>query len=415
MKANNYLVFREEPVGSAGIIHRQQHNERQAEVYGNANIDLSMTDSNIYFKKPINDYMKMLQDRIDSGELSTKGLQKEAALFSEIVVGVNTDFWCDKDEAYKREFFEAVYKWLVQKFGEENIISCVWHRDESFEGKVNEHLHCVAVPTVSKKRYYSKRSVQYQELLQQEGKIDPHDERLLKTEEIQISHSKFFESTKDEKHRIIYSYSVLQDELAAALQKEGFDIRRGITGQSGVKHLSPLQYKALMQRLELQAEVIAPELHPVNLDDETIAISSDEYDAVVALKEKASKQTAAYAEAVEVYVEEQKKLTEKKQEVYAVALQQSKDMFEEMQYEQLKEEANRLRAENEMLRKAIDFIKDKVQALVACFSKIAECWTHIRTEPQADLNSLMTSIDREVNTGISILNNEKTEYWKLER
>ena len=37
---NNYLVFREEPVSAAGILHRQQHNEREAEVYANANIDL---------------------------------------------------------------------------------------------------------------------------------------------------------------------------------------------------------------------------------------------------------------------------------------------------------------------------------------------------------------------------------------
>ena len=412
---NNYLVFREEPVASSGILHRQQHNERQAEVYANANIDLAMSDSNVHFKYPTDDYMKMLQDRIDSGEITTKGLKEDAALFSEIVVGVNTDFWLDKDEDYRREFFQAVYGWLVHKFGEENIISCVWHRDESFDGKVNEHLHCVAVPTVKNKRYYSKRSTQYQELLEQEGKVNPHDERLLKTEEIQISHSKFFASSKDEKHRIIYSYSILQDELTTVLQKEGFDIKRGITGQSGVKHLSPLQYKALMQRLELQADVIAPALHPVNLDEGTVALSSDEYDAVVALKEKASKQTAAYAEAVDVYVEEQKKLTEKKQEVYAVALKQSKDLFDEMQYEQLKEEAKRLRVENETLRKAIEFIKDKVQAIVSCFSKIAECWMHLRTEPQADLNCLMASIDKEINTGISILNNEKNEYWKLDR
>ena len=203
----NYLVFREEPVSAAGILHRQQHNEREAEVYANANIDLARKNENIYFKKPTGDYMEMVQERIDAGELSIKGLKADAGIFSEIVIGVNTDFWVNKDETYRREFFEAVYEWLKNKFGEENIISCVWHRDEIFEGKTNEHIHCVAVPTVRKKRYYSKRSVQYQELMEKEGKVNPHDERLLKNEEVQISHSKFFASSKDEKHRIIYSYT----------------------------------------------------------------------------------------------------------------------------------------------------------------------------------------------------------------
>ena len=96
--------------------------------------------------------MEMVQERIDAGELSIKGLKADAGIFSEIVIGVNTDFWVNKDETYRKKFFEAVYEWLKNKFGEENIISCVWHRDEIFEGKTNEHIHCVAVPTVRKKR-----------------------------------------------------------------------------------------------------------------------------------------------------------------------------------------------------------------------------------------------------------------------
>lgn len=405
----NYLVFREEPVSAAGILHRQQHNEREAEVYANANIDLARKNENIYFKKPTGDYMEMVQERIDAGELSIKGLKADAGIFSEIVIGVNTDFWVNKDETYRREFFEAVYEWLKNKFGEENIISCVWHRDEIFEGKINEHIHCVAVPTVRKKRYYSKRSVQYQELMEKEGKVNPHDERLLKNEEVQISHSKFFASSKDEKHRIIYSYTLLQDEVVVELQKKGFDIRRGITGQAGVKHLSPLQYKAVMQRLELQGDVLAPQIHPIRIDEDTVALPVEEYDAVVSLKEKASKQTAAYAEAVDVYVEEQKKLTEKKQEIYAVAKKQSQIEFEEMQYEQLKEEAKRLREENEMLKSAIEFIKEKVQTLVSCFKKVITNWISLRTDSQVDASKIMAVIDNEVRNGITILNNENIE------
>ena len=127
------------------------------------------------------------------------------------------------------------------------------------------------------------------------------------------------------------------------------------------------------------------------------------------MKEKASKQTAAYAEAVDVYVEEQKKLTEKKQEIYAVAKKQSQMEFEEMQYEQLKEEAKRLREENEMLKSAIEFIKEKVQTLVSCFKKVITNWISLRTDSQVDASKIMAVIDNEVRNGITILNNENIE------
>lgn len=411
---NNYLVFREEPVNESGILHRQQHNERQLECYANANIDLGLVDDNIYFKKPANDYMAILQKRLDVGELSRKGLQEDAALFSEIVVGVNSDFWLDKDEAYKQAFFKEVYEYLKSKFGGENIISCVWHRDEIHDGKINEHLHCVAIPTAKKKRYYSKRSVQYQEILQAEGKVNPNDERLLKGEEVQISHSKFFGSAKDEHHRIIYSYSLWQDELAVHMQKKGFDIRRGITGQSGVKHLSPLQYKAVMERFEIQGKLYEEDLHPVEKCDGTVELSSSEYNAVVALNTVAAKQNAAYAEAVEVYMQEQKKLTEEKHKAYVVALQQSKIDFDEMQYEELKKEAKRLQEENTALRAAIDFIKNKVTLLINHIQKIIGNWIILRTDTSADFNNISSQMDSDVNAVIQLLNN-KTEYWKLDR
>lgn len=406
----HYLVFREEPLTRSQIGHRQEHNEREADCYANGNIDLTRTDDNIYFKKPTGDYMEMVQKRIDTGELSTKGLQQDAAYFSEIIVGVNSDYWTDKDEAYKRKFFQAVYKHLAKKFGEENVISCVWHRDEIFEGKINEHIHFVAVPTVSKKRYYSKRSKQYQELLKAEGKVKANDDRLLKGIERQISHSKFFASGKDEKHRIIYSYTAYQDDLMDDLKAEGFkDISRGITGQSGVRHLSPLQYKAVMERLESRAKDIMQEIQAEDAGDGKILMDEQSYESVMELNQNAAKQTAAYGEAIDIYIQEQKKLTEKKNEIYQVAIEQSKLEFDELQYQELKKQAARLQEENQILKDVIRVVKKKVQALVGCFQNVINKWIVLRTNPNIKADSVMAEIDDHIRTGIKILNDEPSQ------
>lgn len=406
----HYLVFREEPLTRSQIAHRQEHNEREADCYANGNIDLTRIDDNIYFKKTTGDYMEMVQKRIDTGELSTKGLQQDAAYFSEIIVGVNSDYWTDKDEAYKRKFFQAVYKHLAKKFGEENVISCVWHRDEIFEGKINEHIHFVAVPTVSKKRYYSKRSKQYQELLKAEGKVKANDDRLLKGIERQISHSKFFASGKDEKHRIIYSYTAYQDDLMDTLKAEGFkDISRGITGQSGVRHLSPLQYKVVMERLESRAKDIMPDIQAEDAGDGKILMDEHSYESVMELNQNAAKQTAAYGEAIDIYIQEQKKLTEKKNEIYQVALEQSKLEFDELQYQELKKQAERLQEENQILKDVIRVVKQKVQALVGCFQNVINQWIVLRTNPNIKADSVMAEIDDHIRTGIKILNDEPSQ------
>ena len=80
-----------------------------------------------------------------------------------------------------------------------------------------------------------------------------------------------------------------------------------------------------------------------------------------------------------------------------------------MQYEQLKEEAKRLREENEMLKSAIEFIKEKVQTLVSCFKKVITNWISLRTDSQVDASKIMAVIDNEVRNGITILNNENIE------
>ena len=68
-----------------------------------------------------------------------------------------------------------------------------------------------------------------------------------------------------------------------------------------------------------------------------------------------------------------------------------------------------MREENEMLKSAIEFIKEKVQTLVSCFKKVITNWISLRTDSQVDASKIMAVIDNEVRNGITILNNENIE------
>ena len=64
---------------------------------------------------------------------------------------------------------------------------------------------------------------------------------------------------------------------------------------------------------------------------------------------------------------------------------------------------------NEMLKSAIEFIKEKVQTLVSCFKKVITNWISLRTDSQVDASKIMAVIDNEVRNGITILNNQNIE------
>lgn len=127
---NNYLVFREEGISSAEVKHRYEHNERTAQRYNNTNIKTELSPDNYYYKKAKDSYEAIFQEMIDAGEINTKGLKKDAAHYSEILIGVNREYWTDKSPEFIHDFFQAAYNHIAQRFGEAMILSAVLHLDE---------------------------------------------------------------------------------------------------------------------------------------------------------------------------------------------------------------------------------------------------------------------------------------------
>lgn len=232
----------------------ERHNERKNESYDNINVELDRVPLNVQYRNPdTQSYMETLRKMESDGKITTRGLRKDATIFDEIIIDVNTRYF-EKHGGYEyaKEFYEEAFHFVEKKFGSENIVSAVMHADEINKAVTEElgkpvyhyHLHAVVLPVVEKEILWSKRC---------------KDETLRGTvlEVVhQISHSKKWASNTpmvDEKGEVILrqngkpkfrrSYSILQDELFEHMQEHGFKgFQRGELG-SDSEHLTSLRYQ----------------------------------------------------------------------------------------------------------------------------------------------------------------------------
>lgn len=405
---NNYLVFREEGIKSGQAIqHRYEHNERKAKRYNNTNIKEEYIEKNYYFKKPKGNYEDIFKEMVEEGKITTKGLKEDADHFSEMIIGINREYWKDKDPEYIKAFFEAVYKHIETKFGEEMILSAVLHMDEiDKDGFQNIHMHVVAIPTVINKRYYTKRSKEYKELLNEVGKenILVNDERLLKEEERQVSHSKFFESQKDSDHRLVYSYSVWQDEILQALKDAGFsEIHRGKMNQKAV-HLHPSAYKNIMEKIKCDADGLIEDVEKKSFDEKHYLVTKETFDNVFKCKEKVETEIVSYNLAVDSLEKEQSKVYERQNKIYQNALRQANLEIQLKEAEVLETEAKRLEEENKQLKTILCILKEKVSVLLNCFKDLINQWILLRNTRTNDTTDLIKEMDQQVRYSINLIN-----------
>ena len=87
---------------------------------------------NVHFKKPtFPTYMEQLKQMEQDGKVSLRGLRKDATLFNEIVIDVNTMYF-ERNGGYEyaKQFYEEAFHFIEEKFGADNVISAVMHADE---------------------------------------------------------------------------------------------------------------------------------------------------------------------------------------------------------------------------------------------------------------------------------------------
>lgn len=248
----NYSVARVETYTKTSITKAERHNERKNKSYSNMNVDLEQTPNNIHYKRCETTYNEKLNELIDIGQVSLRGLKDNAKVFDELVFDINSDYF-EKHGGYEfaKEFYERAFHFAEQEMGSDNIISAVMHADELNIALTEEygkpiyhyHLHVVALPVVRKEVKWTKKC---------------KDKSLIgTTKEVinQVSHSNKWKSEQvlDNQGKPVYdkkgnavlikSYSLLQDRFFKYMSDSGYkDFIRGVKG-SNQEHLSDLQYK----------------------------------------------------------------------------------------------------------------------------------------------------------------------------
>ncbi len=248
---------------SSDVSKAERHNERKNETYENMNVIAERIPYNVHFKEPTSPtYMEQLKQMEQDGKVSLRGLRKDATLFNEIVIDVNTMYF-ERNGGYEyaKQFYEEAFHFIEEKFGADNVISAVMHADEINLAATEDlgkevyhyHLHAMVLPVVEKEILWSKRCK------------DPELRGTVKEVVNQISHSKKWKSDiplvdekgnpllrKNGKPMFRASYSILQDELFNHMTEKGVKgFQRGEYG-STAEHLTSLQYqiKQDTQRLD---------------------------------------------------------------------------------------------------------------------------------------------------------------------
>lgn len=233
--AKDMSCARVKQCSAASIGATERHNERLNTDYANVNVVQERIPLNVHYRSPPSSYMDTLRTMEAAGTVSTRGLRKDATLFDEIIIDVNTMYF-ERNGGYEyaKKFYEEAYHFLEKKFGSEYVVAAVMHADEINKAATSDlgkdvyhyHLHAVVIPVVDKDILWSKRCK------------DPALRGTVRETIHQVSHSKKWASNiplKDEQGQPVLrsngkpkyrpSYSILQDELVAHIMTSKSPVR----------------------------------------------------------------------------------------------------------------------------------------------------------------------------------------------
>lgn len=136
------LHFEKHKANDTAVNGLQRHNERvPGQKHSNERIDDSRTSDNVFLKKADSKFNTSVNDVIENKRKGgIKGVRKDAVRMVEATVQLSGKV-LDMSEYEQEQVLRDSYEWLKDKFGEDNVISAVIHKDET-----NMHLHFDFVP-----------------------------------------------------------------------------------------------------------------------------------------------------------------------------------------------------------------------------------------------------------------------------
>ncbi len=124
----------------------EEENERNENYKaGNPQIDSNRTNRNYHLVTPPPTYLEFINARIATLTLKRK-LRSDAVYMNSYVLTSDKEFFINLPLAAEKEFFKDCVKFFADKYGAENIISAVVHKDET-----TPHLHLNLVPITNSK------------------------------------------------------------------------------------------------------------------------------------------------------------------------------------------------------------------------------------------------------------------------
>lgn len=271
-----------------------KHNERKNTNYSNKNIDKSKFSLNYSLKKCNTTYLnafKTLQNQYD-----LKGrVISTTNILCEYVITSDKEFFEKIGEKETYRYFKTAYKFVssYQNLGEEFIVSAKVHNDEA-----TPHLHIVFIPVVHKLDTKSGKQIN------------------------KIACSEYWKG-KD-------SYKRLQDNFYSYMTKSGFDLERGLKGNT---HIETDKLKKITNY-----EVQKYEMQTINLEQEKEIIDTEE------LKNEYKRVVKKFNTLAKQYTKI-KVLTEN-------TTQKCEDI--EIEFHNVKQENSRLKQENRKLKNYIN-------------------------------------------------------------
>lgn len=141
MSSRIALHFIKHRADSAHINGLQHHNERKpGGKHSNEHIRDKDTHKNVFLFADDRTLKKRIDERLNLGYNGRYRIRKDAIRMVEATVQISGDI-LNQPETVQEVFFMKSFNWLKHRYGEDNVVSAVIHKDET-----TMHLHFDFVP-----------------------------------------------------------------------------------------------------------------------------------------------------------------------------------------------------------------------------------------------------------------------------
>lgn len=331
--------------------------------YRNGGIDKRRTHLNYAIYEKNADLAAEVRRAIDLSDVKPRTGAKATNVLSDLIVTLPRN---ERLEGREREFFEAVYRFIVENYVHERYVLGAWvHMDET-----QPHMHFAFVPLVNSVAMTNDKS---QPLLDKDGKpkLDgkgtPRYKRVPKLDEsgkpamhYAFGQSKMFDRGKLQK---------LHPNMEKALEQH-FGFKVGIEledkGKKVLSSLNQPDYIAAKETLERQnREIAATEQHLVEIRDKLGALQEEEErlnGRLERLRQQEARDSSVEGEHCELKNEEQALRAENQRLASNSGTTERDKRFDE-EYNRLGDREYELIERNEGLRELVEELIDKVIAV----------------------------------------------------